>query len=132
MTLMLAHVARLSPDQVETTFAHLCWPMTACVPGVWWSGPLYDVRRPKGPPRWRRKADGKGMTSGTLFASRKMDPRGYLMAGAVAMNEVKGKNALAPSRDSALPTRPVSSCEDQQWVLFWCGLIAGRTGPNRA
>ena len=39
------------------------------------------------------------MTSGTLFASRKMDLRGYLMAVAVFANEVKGKNALALSRD---------------------------------
>ena len=39
------------------------------------------------------------LTSGTLFASRKLPLRGYLMAIAVFCNEVKGKSMLALSRD---------------------------------
>jgi transposase-like protein len=39
------------------------------------------------------------LTSGTLFASRKLPLRGYLMAIAVFLNEVKGKSMLALSRD---------------------------------
>jgi hypothetical protein len=39
------------------------------------------------------------LTSGTLFASRKLPLRGYLMAIAVFINEVKGKSMLALSRD---------------------------------
>ncbi len=38
-------------------------------------------------------------TSGTLFASHKLPLRGYLAAIAIFCNEVKGKNALALSRD---------------------------------
>jgi len=59
------------------------------------------VRRPNGPPRWRCKACVKEftVTSGTLFAWHKLPVQVYLSAIAVAMNEVKGKNALALSRD---------------------------------
>jgi len=39
------------------------------------------------------------LTSGTLFASHKLPLRSYLAAIAVFCNEVKGKNALALSRD---------------------------------
>jgi hypothetical protein len=54
-----------------------------------------------GPARWRCKACRKdfGITSGTLFAFRKMPLRNYLAAIAIFCNEVKGKSALALSRD---------------------------------
>jgi len=39
------------------------------------------------------------MTSGTLFASHKLPLRAYLAAIAIFRNEVKGKSALALSRD---------------------------------
>ena len=39
------------------------------------------------------------ITSGTLFASHKLPLRGYLAAIAIFCNEVKGKSALALSRD---------------------------------
>jgi putative intracellular protease/amidase len=42
------------------------------------------------------------ITSGTLFASHKLPLRGYLAAIAVFCNEVKGKSALAISRDLGL------------------------------
>ena len=52
-------------------------------------------------PRWQCKACQKdfSLTSGTLFASRKMPIRSYLMAIAIFVNEVKGKSMLAMSRD---------------------------------
>src|SRR5437879_13518269 len=52
-------------------------------------------------PRFRCRACRKdfSITSGTLFASHKMPLRGYLAAIAVFCNEVKGKSALALSRD---------------------------------
>src|SRR4051794_30647697 len=40
--------------------------------------------------------------SGTLFASHKLPLRGYLAAIAIFCNEVKGKSALALSRDLGL------------------------------
>src|SRR5207245_2103402 len=51
--------------------------------------------------RWRCKAclHSFSITSGTLFHSRKMPLRGYLLAIAIFCNEVKGKSMLAMSRD---------------------------------
>jgi len=46
------------------------------------------------------------LTSGTLFASHKLPLRMYLAAIAIAMNEVKGKSALASRATWASPTRP--------------------------
>ncbi len=61
----------------------------------------YDCRRPNGAPRFRCRACGKdfSITSGTLFASHKLPLRMYLAAIAIFCNEVKGKSALALSRD---------------------------------
>jgi hypothetical protein len=57
-------------------------------------------------------ACGKGftITSGTLFASHKLPLRGYLAAIAVFCNEVKGKSALALSRDLGLLSSSSTSC----------------------
>jgi transposase-like protein len=62
---------------------------------------LYRQRRATGLLRWRCKGCNYNfsITSGTIFASRKMPLRGYLMAVAIFCNEVKGKSMLAMSRD---------------------------------
>jgi transposase-like protein len=64
----------------------------------------YEARRPNGAPRFRCKGCKRDftITSGTLFASHKLPLRGYLAAIAVFCNEVKGKSALALSRDLGL------------------------------
>jgi hypothetical protein len=65
----------------------------------------YDGRRPNGAPRWRCKtcqAD-FSLTSGTLFAFRKLPIRTYLAAIVIFVNEIKGKSALALSRDLEVP-----------------------------
>jgi transposase-like protein len=102
-TLTLAHVMRMSNDEAETMFARIRWPDTNGEPVCPFCGGLvhYTVRRAKGPVRWRCKACDKefSLASGTLFASHKMPLQTYLSAIALAMNEVKGKNALALSRD---------------------------------
>src|SRR5712671_8023625 len=61
---------------------------------------VYEGRR-RGSLLWQCKACGKNfsLTSGTLFASRKMPLRAYLFAVAIFANEVKGKSMLALSRD---------------------------------
>ena len=61
----------------------------------------YDCRRPNGAPRFRCRACKAdfSITSGTLFASHKLPLRAYLAAIAIFCNEVKGKSALALSRD---------------------------------
>ena len=82
------------------------WPETNGAPVCPHCGGLkaYDCRRPNGAPRFRCRACKKdfSITSGTLFASHKLPLRGYLAAIAVFCNEVKGKAALALSRDLGL------------------------------
>src|SRR4051794_520528 len=101
-TLSLASVARMSDEEAEKVFIRLRWasnegkpfcPKCGCVT-------VYGSRR-KGCLRWRCKACHKdfSITSGTLFVSRKMPLRSYLMAIAIFANEVKGKSMLAMSRD---------------------------------
>jgi transposase-like protein len=62
---------------------------------------VYECRRPSGNLRFRCKACRKdfSITSGTLFAFHKLPLRSYLAAIAIFCNEVKGKSALAMSRD---------------------------------
>src|SRR5579863_6192451 len=102
-TFTLAQVMRLSNEEAETMFARIRWPDTNGEPmcPICGGDAVYNVRRPKGPARWRCKACVKEftVTSGTLFAWNKMPVQTYLAAIAVFMNEVKGKNALALSRD---------------------------------
>src|SRR4051794_9722646 len=101
-TLTLASVARMSDEAAETVFIRLRWPDNGGKPFCPKCGcvTVYGSRR-KGCLRWQCKACHKdfSLTSGTLFASRKMPLRAYLMAIAIFANEVKGKSMLAMSRD---------------------------------
>src|ERR1700676_3816839 len=101
-SLTLGQVARMSDGEVERVFIRLRWqdnggqaycPKCGCAT-------VYEGRR-RGMLLWQCKACGKNfsLTSGTLFASRKMPLRSYLMAIAIFANEVKGKSMLAMSRD---------------------------------
>ena len=99
-TLSLVHVMRMSDEEAEATFMGLRWAEgVVCVhcgcPTV------YECRRPSGALWFRCKACRKdfSITSGTLFAFHKMPLRTYLAAIAIFVNEVKGKSALALSRD---------------------------------
>lgn len=102
-TLSLSAVVRMSDAEAEMAFTRIRWhasggkpicPRCEC-PTV------YDCRKANGAPRWRCKACRKdfSVTSGTLFAWHKMPLRTYLAAIAIFVNEVKGKSALALSRD---------------------------------
>lgn len=114
-TLSLAHVFRMTEGEAETTFRKIRWAETEGAPVCPSCGGLdaYECRRPKGLLRFRCKACGKdfSITSGTLFAAHKAPLRSYLAAIAVFMNEVKGKNALALSRDLGMSHK---AC----WVLL--------------
>lgn len=105
-SLTLAQVFRLTDAQAEEMFAKVRWPETDGAPVCPHCGGLdaYDCRRPNGAPRFRCCACKKdfSITSGTLFASHKLPLRGYLAAIAIFCNEVKGKAALALSRDLGL------------------------------
>jgi transposase-like protein len=102
-TLNLAQVMRMTDAEAETVFRRLRWPETNGEPFCPKCGctTCYDCRRASGLARWECKAcrAGFSITGGTLFASHKLPLRAYLAAISVAMNEVKGKNALALSRD---------------------------------
>jgi transposase-like protein len=101
-TLTLGSVVRMSDSEVERTFIRLrrtdnnhepyC-PKCGCAT-------VYGSRR-NGSLRRQCKACHRdfSLTSGTLFASRKMPLRLYLMAIAIFVNEVKGKSMPAMSRD---------------------------------
>jgi transposase-like protein len=102
-TLSLATVFRMSDAEAEMTFRKARWADTNGDPVCPHCGGLdaYDCRRKSGAPRFECRACKKqfSITSGTLFASHKLPLRGYLAAIAVFCNEVKGKSALALSRD---------------------------------
>ena len=102
-SLNLVQVMRMTDDQAEALFRKVRWPETKGEPVCPHCGGLnaYENPRPKGAMRYRCKACAKDftVTSGTLFASHKLPLRSYLAAIAIFCNEVKGKSALALSRD---------------------------------
>jgi transposase-like protein len=102
-TLSLASVFTMKDADAEMTFRRIRWNETNGEPVCPSCGgtDAYDCRRLKGAPRFRCRACGKdfSITSGTLFASHKLPLRAYLAAIAIFCNEVKGKSALALSRD---------------------------------
>ena len=102
-TLSLAAVFRLTDLQAEAEFRAVRWPDTNGAPVCPECGGLdaYECRRPSGSLRFRCRACRRdfSITSGTLFASHKLPLRMYLGAIAIFCNEVKGKAALALSRD---------------------------------
>jgi transposase-like protein len=92
---------RMSDQEAETVFRNVRWEDGKAVCPDCGCPTVYECRRPTGALRFRCKAcrGDFSITSGTLFAFHKMPLRTYLAAIALAMNEVKGKNALALSRD---------------------------------
>jgi transposase-like protein len=101
-SLTLGQVARMSDEEAEQVFIRLRWQDNGgqaycpkCGATTVWQS------HRKGCVRYQCKACQKdfSLTSGTLFASRKMPLRSYLMAIAIFANEVKGKSMLAMSRD---------------------------------
>ena len=100
-TLSLATVLRMSDLDAETVFRSVRWEDGKAVCVHCGCPTVYECRRPSGALRFRCKACRKdfSITSGTLFAHHKMPLRTYLAAIAIFCNEVKGKSALALSRD---------------------------------
>ena len=102
-TLSIGAVMRMTDEQAETMFAAIRWTETAGKAVCPHCGcpTCYEARRPNGALRFRCKACRKdfSLTSCTLFAFHKMPLRTYLAAIVIFCNEVKGKSALALSRD---------------------------------
>src|SRR6202047_5094194 len=99
-SLSLAQVARLSDEEARDTFKRIRWSETAGEPVCPECGCL-DVYAYACRPLWRCKGCRRqfSLTSGTLFHSRKLPVRSYLMAIAVFVNGAKGHAALHLSRD---------------------------------
>jgi transposase-like protein len=100
-TLSLGAVLRMTDEQAETVFRSVRWTDGKAICPHCECPVVYECRRPSGSLRFRCKACRKdfSITSGTLFAFHKMPLRNYLAAIAIFVNEVKGKSALALSRD---------------------------------
>ncbi len=100
-TLSLATVLRMTDGEAETVFRNVRWTDGKAICPHCECPTVYECRRPSGALRFRCKACRKdfSITSGTLFAFHKMPLRNYLAAIAIFCNEVKGKSALALSRD---------------------------------
>lgn len=100
-TLSLSVVLRMTDEEAETVFRSLRWKDGKAICPHCECPTVYECRRPSGALRFRCKACRKdfSITSGTLFAFHKMPLRNYLAATAIFCNEVKGKAALALSRD---------------------------------
>ena len=99
-TLSLAAVARMTEDEARATFRALRWAATDGEPVCPTCGCVvcyaYASR-----PIFKCKACGDqfSLTSGTIFSSRKLPMRDYLMAIAIFVNGAKGHSALQLSRD---------------------------------
>jgi transposase-like protein len=100
-TLSLSAVLRMTDEEAERTFVRVRWTDGKPVCPHCECQTVYEARRPSGALRFRCKAcrGDFSVTSGTLFAHHKMPLRNYLAAIAIFVNEVKGKSALALSRD---------------------------------
>jgi transposase-like protein len=99
-TLSLAKVARMSDEEAHDAFRLVRWAETNGEPVCVRCGSLdsysYKTRKV-----YRCKACSHQftVTSGTIFASRKLPVRDYLLAIAIFVNGAKGHSALQLSRD---------------------------------
>jgi transposase-like protein len=99
-TLRVAKVARMSDDEARATFGAIRWARTGGEPWCPQCGCTacyaYASR-----PIFKCKGCGHqfSVTSGTIFASRKLPIRDYLLAIAIFVNAVKGISALQLGRD---------------------------------
>jgi ribosomal protein L37AE/L43A len=99
-SLSLATVARMSDGEAREMFKAIRWSENKGEPFCPKCG-CATVHAYKCRPLWKCKACGHqfSATSGTIFASRKLPIRDYLLAIAIFCNGAKGHSALQLSRD---------------------------------
>jgi transposase-like protein len=99
-SLSLAQVARFSEEQARDTFRKIRWHATDGAP-ICPRCECAAVYEYKSRPLFKCKACNHQftVTSGTIFASRKLPVRDYLLAIAIFVNGAKGHSALQLSRD---------------------------------
>lgn len=99
-TLSIASVARMTEDEARDAFKRIRWSDTKGEPHCPRCGcfALYEYKTRQ---LWKCKSCNHqfSVTSGTIFASRKMPVRDYLLAIAIFVNGAKGHSALQLSRD---------------------------------
>ena len=102
-TVSLKQILRMEEAEAWTLFCTIRWPETDGAPVCPQCGcpTCWACPRPNGAPRFRCSACRRDFspTSGTLFAFHKLEIRDYLAAVVIFCDEVKGKAALALSRD---------------------------------
>ncbi|TLG78523.1 IS1595 family transposase [Methylocystis sp. B8] len=99
-SLSLAKVARMTDEDARHAFRLIRWASTEGQPVCPRCGSLGVYALKCRPAFMCKGCDHQfSVTSGTIFADRKLPVRDYLLAIAIFVNEVKGKNALALSRD---------------------------------
>ena len=102
-TVSLKQILRMEEDEAWAMFCSIRWPETSGAPVCPHCGcpTCWSCPRPNGAPRFRCSACRRDFspTSGTLFAFHKLEIRDYLAAVVIFCDEVKGKAALALSRD---------------------------------
>ena len=99
-TLSLAKVARMSDDEARETFKQIRWSASNGEPSCPQCG-CFGVNEYKARPVFKCKACDHqfSVTSGTIFAGRKLPLRTLLLATAIFVNGAKGHSALQLSRD---------------------------------
>ncbi len=99
-SLSLAQVARMSDEEALETFKSIRWSANEGRPFCPKCG-CTDPYPRKSKPLWECKGCEHvfSVTSGTIFASRKLPIRDYLLAIAIFCNGAKGHSALQLSRD---------------------------------
>ena len=99
-TLSLVQIARLGDDEAHGLFREMRWPATngepVCPRCDCAACYVYAVRRLF---KCKACAHQFTVTSGTIFASRKLPVQTYLLAIAIFVNAVKGVSALQLGRD---------------------------------
>ncbi|MFZ3182511.1 MAG: IS1595 family transposase [Methylocystis silviterrae] len=99
-SLSLAKVARMTDEEARDAFRLIRWASTEGQPVCPRCGCMGVYQLKCRPAFMCKGCDHQfSVTSGTIFADRKLPVRDYLLAIAIFCNEVKGKNALALSRD---------------------------------
>ncbi|WP_292533031.1 IS1595 family transposase [Methylocystis sp.] len=99
-SLSLAKVARMTDEEARDAFRLVRWASTEGQPVCPRCGCMGVYALKCRPAFMCKGCDHQfSVTSGTIFADRKLPVRDYLLAITIFVNEVKGKNALALSRD---------------------------------
>lgn len=99
-TLTLAQTMRMTNEEAETAFARIRWHATDGRPvcPICGGDAVYNVRRPKGPPRWRCKACNKEFTTTSGTLSRRMQPFDKLSPSMSSRRRIIRRRHQASSR----------------------------------